>query len=360
MAYIANFKDKVKIVIPQLQREISLFHDLRALIEVIQAIHRFDPHIIHSHTSKAGTISRTAAWLCNLLRNNKIIVVHTFHGNVLDGYFSRFKSTLILWIEQLMARVTDAIIAISETQNWELSKVYKLAHPRKISTIKLGFDLNPFKAAGQWRGRVRHRFDIADDTLLIGIVGRMVPIKNHTMFLDAGKTLVETLPAKKIKFLLVGDGEDRQCLENYTDLLGIREKVVFSGWERDLPPIYADLDILALTSLNEGTPVSVIEAMAASVPVVSTGVGGIKDLLGGIEVEQPGHGAFKICQRGILCPEDDPDTFSKALAYMIETGYLLDNDRFSRARDYVLKNYSVERLVHDVESLYEKLLMAKL
>lgn len=122
--------------------------------------------------------------------------------------------------------------------------------------------------------------------------------------------------------------------------------------------VYADIDILALTSLNEGTPVSVIEAMAASVPVVTTGVGGIKDLLGGIEDSQPNAVAFKLCQRGILCPKNDPSAFSNALAYMINNGYLLDRGRFVQARDYVVKNYSVDRLVHDMETLYEKLMAA--
>lgn len=342
-----------------MQREISLYRDLKALIMVIKEIIRFNPHIIHSHTSKAGTISRTAAFICNAFRKRKIVTIHTFHGNVLNSYFSRFESTLILWIERLMAKLTDVIIAISKSQKWELSNVYRIGHANKILNIKLGFDLNPFRTARRKKDRVRKQFCISDGEVLIGIIGRMVPIKNQKMFLDAGKHLMDRQQNRMVKFLIVGDGEKRQFLEDYAVRLGIKDKVVFTGWEKDLSKIYADLDVLALTSLNEGTPVSVIEAMAACVPVVATEVGGIKDLLGKIQTVQPDHGAFKICERGILCPKDNPKAFSKALSYVLESGYLKNKERFRKASDYVVENYSMERLVTDIESLYENLVASK-
>lgn len=359
MSYIIKFDKNVHIVIRELQREVSLYHDLKALLNIIKEINRYRPHIIHSHTSKAGTISRLAAFICNIFQKNKIITVHTFHGNVLDGYFNRFKSTLIIWLERLMAKLTDAIIAISKTQKLELSDVYKIALPSKIYTIKLGFDLKPFQTAHKQRGRVRKKFGISDDEVLIGIVGRMAPIKNHKMFLDASKTFIEHQNRKAVKFLIVGDGEERQFLKEYTMKLGMKDKVVFTGWERDLTQIYADLDILALTSINEGTPVSVIEAMAARVPVITTGVGGIKDLLGNIQVERPAYGAFNICEYGIQCPKNDPISFSNALIYMLRSGYLKERHRFKAASDYVVKNYSIERLVGDIETLYEELVSSK-
>ena len=360
MSYIIKFSKDAHVVIRELQREISLVHDLKALLNIIKEIKRFNPHIIHSHTSKAGTISRIAAFICNSFRKHKIVTVHTFHGNVLNEYFSRFKSTLILWNERLLARLTDAIIAISKTQKYELSDVYKIAPPSKIYTIELGFDLKPFKTAYKRRGRIRKKFGISDNEILIGIVGRMAPIKNHKMFLDAGKYFAKRQKQQTVRFLIVGDGEERQFLKDYTIQLGLMDRVIFTGWERDLPQIYADLDILALTSLNEGTPVSIIEAMAASVPVVTTGVGGIKDLLGKIQIEQPTHKAFNICEYGILCPKNDPVSFSNALIYMFKSGYLKDKRRFKVASDYVIKNYSIERLVGNIESLYEDLIASKL
>lgn len=358
MSYITKFNDHVRIVVSQLQREINPYKDLLALSKITKIIYRFKPDIVDSHTSKAGTISRLAAFIYNIFQERKVVTVHTFHGNVLDGYFSRKKSFIILVIEKLLAKITNQIIAISETQKWELSNSYRIAQPDKIATIKLGFDLTPFLNSSNQRHFLRRKLGLTQDTLLIGIVGRMAPIKNHRMFLDAGKLLLDKIASNRINFILVGDGEERQSLETYAQHIGIGKHVIFYGWEKNIPMIYADIDILALTSRNEGTPVSVIEAMAASVPVVTTGVGGIKDLLGRFEAERPGRAAFKICERGILCPKDDSVTFAEALRYMIESDYLQDSRRFIKAREYVMENYSVDRLVSDMEKLYEKLLTA--
>lgn len=356
MSYITQFQRNVRVTIPELQREINLFKDLVALFKVGKLIRQFDPDIIHSHTSKAGTVARIAALVSNAFRAKKIIVIHTFHGNVLHGYFGRIKSFFILMIERLLATFTDRIVAISKSQKWELSSNYKICSPNKIDTIKLGFNLTPFINCEDQQGRLRERFDIPADSVLIGIVGRMAPIKKHKMFLDSAKLLIEGTKMQKITFILVGDGEERSFLEKYVHHIGIANYVIFHGWEKDIPMVYADLNILALTSLNEGTPVSVIEAMAAKVPVITTGVGGIKDLLGRSDVNQPSPMSFKICQRGILCPKDDSHAFFTALTYMIDSGYLFDRDRFSKAQDYVVKNYSVDRLVRDIEALYDRLL----
>jgi glycosyltransferase involved in cell wall biosynthesis len=360
MSYLMQGCNGAILTVPELQREIDLRKDLRAFLKLFQTIINQKPQIVHTHTAKAGTVGRLAAGAYQLFSGRHVTLVHTFHGNVLEGYFSPVKSKLFGGIERLLARLTDAIIAISPTQKWDLVEKHGITEAHKVHTINLGFDLSPFTKLDRRRKRIfRDAWKIDDDVVLIGIVGRMVPIKNHRMFLEAAQLVLSRNDHLPVRFVIVGDGELRSQLETYAADLGIREKVLFIGWVRDIPQIYADLDILALTSVNEGTPVSVIEAMAASVPVVSTGVGGIKDLLGAIEDRQPMPGGFKICQRGILCPKEDPDTFSKALAYMIESGYLQDNGRFSKARDYVLKNYSVERLVDDVESLYEKLLNSK-
>lgn len=357
MSYIANFGEDVRIEIPELQREISPYKDLIALIKVIKTINNFNPDIVHSHTSKAGTISRLAAAIYNLFQRERLITVHTFHGHVLDGYFSRSKSILILLFERLMAMVTDTIIAISTTQKWELSKKYKIASARKFATIGLGFNLFPFVNNGQYNGRLRQELGASEETLLIGIVGRMVPIKNHKMFLDAAEILLNRCASRKLKFILVGSGELKGDLETYSTKIGISDHTIFYGWEKNIPMIYADLDILALTSLNEGTPVSIIEAMAASVPVVTTGVGGIKDLLGKILTDPSLHYSFKICERGILCQKDDPEIFADALKYLVESDTLKNGCQLDKAREYVLKNYSVGRLLTEVESLYEKLVI---
>ncbi len=359
MSYIAKLGNKVRINIPELQREINPFKDLLTLFKVVKFIHQFKPDIVDSHTSKAGAVSRLAVFFYNLFSGSNIIIVHTFHGHVLDGYFSTFKAKTFQFFERVLAKMTNRIIAISESQKWELTTTYKIDNPDKIDTIKLGFDLSPFLMCSRQRGTLRRRLGLSENTILIGIVGRLAPIKNHRMFLDAGKRLIDRREEKNIKLVLVGDGEERRFLENYACDIGIGEFTVFCGWERDVPMIYADIDILALTSLNEGTPVSVIEALAASVPVVTTGVGGIKDLLGSYEVRQPAHAAFKLCERGILCPKDNADVFADALAYVVESGYLADCRRFANARDYVIQNYAIDRLVHDVDVFYDKLIRSR-
>lgn len=343
--------------IPELQRELHPVKDFVTLIKLLKIINCYNPDIVHSHLSKAGTISRIAVFSCNLFRQNKIKVAHTFHGHVLDAYFGNIKTRMFQIIEWVLAKATDRIIAISNTQRWELSKKFKIADSSKISMINLGFDLTPYTEAHQLKGQLRQKIGVSGDTFLIGIVGRFAPIKNQKMFIDAAAALFfKKNKDVKVKFILIGDGELRQSLEKYAVEIGLEDDVIFYGWEKNIPMIYADLDILALTSLNEGTPVSIIEAMAASVPVVTTGVGGIKDLLGRIEPDQPPGFGFKICERGILCPKDDSIAFSNALNYMIDSGYLDDRQRSIKAIDFVLKNYSIERLIRDIETLYMQLM----
>jgi glycosyltransferase involved in cell wall biosynthesis len=345
------------VTISELQRELHLIKDFLTLVKLLKIINRFNPNIVHSHLSKAGTISRIAVFLCNLFRRNKIQTVHTFHGHVLDAYFGNIKTRIFRNIEWILGKVSDRIISISSTQRWELTKKYKVADSSKISIINLGFDLKPFTQADLFKGQLCQKIGVSNNTLLIGIVGRLVPIKNHKMFLEAAKYFLEFSNHQKVKFLLIGDGELRDSLELYSIEMGLKDHVIFYGWERNIPMIYADLDILALTSLNEGTPVSIIEAMAASVPVVTTGVGGIKDLLGRIEPDQPLGLGFKICERGILCPKDDAIAFASALKYMTDGGYLHNKHKLLKARDFVLENYSVNRLIHEIEGLYDQLMI---
>ena len=356
MSYIADFRKTVRVNLPQLQREISPVKDITAILKVVREINRFKPQILHSHTSKAGAVARTAATLYGLLNGWRPITVHTFHGHVLDGYFSPLKSASILCFERLLAKVTDSIVSISSTQKKELAQKYRIAPLSKIATIGLGFNLNPFVNNRMYKGHLRKRLNVSADTLLIGIVGRIVPIKNHHMFLDAARDFIQAWSERKVMFILIGRGELESTLASYAEKIGIAEYVVFYGWEKNIPMIYADLDILALTSLNEGTPVSIIEAMAAKVPIVTTNVGGIKDLLGPVRPGQPKNQRFSVCERGILCPTNRSDVFADALGYLADLERLSTSYDLEMARDYVLKHYSMERLLSDIERLYDALL----
>jgi glycosyltransferase involved in cell wall biosynthesis len=219
----------------------------------------------------------------------------------------------------------------------------------------LGFDLGPFLVSEGLKGQFRRSLGIEDDTLLIGIIGRLVPIKNHRMFFQAVRVFLKQNPVVHAKFVVVGDGELRDELEAYCQDLGLASHVVFSGWIRNVPLVYADLDILALSSTNEGTPVSIIEAMASSVPVISTDAGGVLDLLGppdGI----PSSDGFVVCERGILCKKNDASGFAKGLKHLMEIDIREKQKRMMRARSFVRERFSEKRLLHDIESLYLELM----
>lgn len=337
MGYFANGKGVKLTIVPELKRDISPKDDIVAFFKLCGIMRRERPDIVHTHAAKAGTLGRLAAAVSGVP-----VKIHTFHGHIFDGYFSPFKAKLFLVIEQLLAFFTDRVIAVSDAVRDEITHKLKVTSDKKCVVVPLGLELGPFLACEKRSGILRKEFGIGGDTVLVGIVGRLVPIKNHKMFLDAAKMVIDTQPAKDIKFLIIGDGEMRSWLEDYAKKLGIERSVVFTGWRKDLAPVYADLDIVALTSLNEGTPVSLIEAMASARPVVSTMVGGVKDMV--IDGEN-----------GFLTPSGDAGTFSQKLSELIED----EGKRRAlggRGRSLAREKYSKERLVRDIERLYEECL----
>jgi glycosyltransferase involved in cell wall biosynthesis len=352
MSYIVDDKKEFLIKIPELQREIDPRNDFKAFIGIVRVLFKEKPDIVHTHLAKAGTVSRIAVWIYNAVSKKRIKTVHTFHGHVLEGYFSSLKSKIFIQIEKILARITDAIIAISQTQKWELTEKYQLTNSDKVHIINLGFDLSRF-IKGESKGALRTIIGAEENTFLIGIIGRLTPIKNHHMFLDAATLVKKRYPNKLIKFLIVGDGELRGDLEQYAKKLGIDENVIFYGWEKSIQKVYSDLDLIVLTSNNEGTPVSIIESMASSVPVVTTGVGGIKDLLGRIEERPHRNTTCSICERGILCPKGNANAIADGIAYSMEHN---DPMRIKRAKDFVFKKYSEGHLIQRVDRLYRNLL----
>jgi glycosyltransferase involved in cell wall biosynthesis len=289
------------------------------------------------------------------LRGKRIQMVHTFHGHVFEGYFSPARSRMFIGIERLLAMKTDVIVSISETQKQDLSEKFRIAPAAKIQIIPLGFKLKPFLESDALKGRFRSSLKVTSDTLLVGIVGRLVPVKRHKLFFDAAKILLKAHPGLKVQFVVVGDGELRASLEDYARQKGLSQYVRFCGWRRDLPEVYADLDILSLTSVNEGTPVSIIEAMASSTPVIATDAGGVSDLLGST-AGTLASGDFAVCTRGILCRKEDPVGFSKGLAYLMEMDVSKREALITKSRDFVKQKFSEERLLEDMETLYLELM----
>jgi len=355
MGYLFDDFENKPIVIEDLQREISIRKDFRVFLNIFRLIRQFHPDIVHTHTAKAGSGARTTVFLCNLLGNRKIMTVHTFHGHIFRGYFNHLKSHIFVLVERVIGRMTDVIIAISESQKRELVEAYRIAPASKIKVIELGFDLDPFLTARKHRGQFRRRLGLNDETILIGIIGRLVPIKNHRMFLDAARILLNRYPGLPVKFLVVGDGELREDLKEQSRRLGIERHIVFCGWIRDVAQVYADLNILALTSINEGTPVSIIEAMASSVPVIATKVGGVQDLMGAPDCV-PGQEGFSLCRRGVLCNRFDPVGFAEGIKFLIDVESDEISNRVDQARSFVIERYGRDRLIADIETLYKQLI----
>jgi glycosyltransferase involved in cell wall biosynthesis len=272
------------------------------------------------------------------------VIIHVFHGHVFHSYFGPLKTRAFIAIERVLARITDRIVTISPAQRRDITEVYRIAPPDKTVVIPLGLELQPFVQAKQTSaGRFRSAFGIPPDAPLVGLVGRLAHVKNPALFLEAARLLVEQIP--EARFALVGDGELRPALEQEVHALELTERVVFTGWHEDMPALYADLDLVALTSLNEGTPVSVIEALAAGVPVVATAVGGVPDIV----TDQ---------RTGLLVPSGD----ARAIAQAILT--LLRNPPYGRrlaqaGQQEVLKRFNLARLAKDMESLYVTLLAEK-
>jgi glycosyltransferase involved in cell wall biosynthesis len=271
MLDLAAQKGVQPLIIPQLGREINPLKDWVTLIKLYRLFRDLHPHIVHTHTAKAGTVGRLAACLAGVP-----IVVHTFHGHVFHDYFGPLQTRVFIGIERFLASLSDRIVTVSEGQRREIA-AYGVASLDKIAVVPLGFELDALLNCESLRGQLRRELGIPEGMALVGTVARLTAIKNHRLFLEAAKLVLQA--GQEAVFLIVGDGELRAELEAYVAELGLAERVIFTGWRCDLPRIYADLDVVALSSLNEGTPVSLIEAMAAAKPVVSTRVGGVSDVV---------------------------------------------------------------------------------
>jgi glycosyltransferase involved in cell wall biosynthesis len=320
-----------------LGREIRGAQDLAALAALVRLVRRLRPHIVHTHTAKAGTLGRLAAWLCRVP-----VVVHTYHGHVLRGYFSPAKTRAFVAIERALSRVTDALVAVSPRVRAELLEL-GIGRADRFEVVPLGLDLEPFASADRRRGELRHELGLEAGTPLAGIVARLVPIKAHEVLLDAARRLGgRPVPPRVV---IAGDGERRAELEAMAATDGLRGRVHFLGWRADLPRIYADLDVVVLCSRNEGSPVALIEAMAAGRPVVATRVGGVPDVV--IDGES-----------GLLVPEDDAPALAQAIARVLDDRELAR--RLGAAgRQRVVERFGAERLVRDIDALYARLLTEK-
>ncbi len=347
--FILDKLDLHPVYIQEMYRELNPFKDYKAYFKIREIIREFKPDIVHTHAAKAGAVGRLAAW------HEKVpAIVHTFHGHVFHSYFGPLKTRAFLEIERYLAKRTDAIVTLSEIQRDELADEFKVAPREKFEIIPLGFDLSKFtEDKDRKRKEFRTQYGVADDEIVISIVGRLVPVKNHALFLNALKE-VSSKTSKKIRAFIIGDGELRVQIEQLARDLGLSfdnddlkasNLLTFTSWIRDIDVSNAGSDIIALTSLNEGTPVSLIEAQASGKPIVSTRVGGIANIL----IEG---------RTGLLSDSGDVAGFAANMLQLIENESLR-RDMAGQGTAHVMENYSHLRLARDMSALYRRLLSAR-
>lgn len=349
------------MILPELQREVAPWRDHGAYRRIKQLIREFKPDIVHTHAAKAGAVGRMAAAEMGVK-----VIVHTFHGHVFHSYFGSLRTALYKNIERYLARRSSRIVAISEKQRSELVEEHHICSDEKVEVIPLGFDLSRFQQnQAQKRSLFRRVYGVADDEIAIGIIGRLVPVKNHDLFLEVIAE-VQRMTGRRIRAFIVGDGEEREHLQQKVDQLGISRisaphfnghgfghgvngvaalptaTVTFTSWIKEVDIVNAGVDIVMLTSLNEGTPVSLIEAQAANKPVISTRVGGIENVV------IPGRTAF-------LSESGDRDGLRDQLIRLVEDDALRKN-MGSQGWDHVKERYHYTRLVNDTAAMYRSLL----
>ncbi|MBK9316704.1 MAG: glycosyltransferase [Acidobacteria bacterium] len=344
MSWFASQSGVEPLVIPEMSRELSP-RDALVILKLLRLFFELKPDIVHTHKAKAGAAGRLAAKLYKLISRRPVRIFHTFHGHIFHSYYGPFKTGVFLMIERVLARFcTDRIIVISNQQFEEIHGRFKIGQADQFSVIPLGLDLDHTATTGPG---LRRELGIPDGVPLIGAVGRLCEVKNHSMFLRACARLKDA----GARFVLIGDGHLRSELQALANDSGISDLVHFTGFRDDVLELYRDLNIVALTSLNEGTPLTLIEGMSRGVPAVATNVGGVRDLMGTILEERDG---FQVCEHGLMVPSGDDRIFAEAIKYLLDR-HDLRREMGERARKFVIKNYSKDRLIDDVSSLYKRI-----
>jgi len=334
-------------IIPEMKREIGFKEDKIAYKKLKDIIKEFQPDIVHTHASKAGTLGRMAAYKCRVP-----VIVHTFHGHVFHSYFGKTKTVVYKNIERYLAKKSTKIIAISDIQKSELTQQHKICDKNKVAVVPLGFDLRRFQEDYESkRNDFRTHYLLEEDEIAIGIIGRLVPIKNHTLFLEAINQLLKKT-TKKVRVFIIGDGEEKENLTQYCKELKLdftefnkqkkKATITFTSWVKNVDWANAGLDIIALSSLNEGTPVSLIEAQAANNPIVTTNVGGVENVV------------LKD-KTGFIVPSENVNAFSEALLKLVENN-MLRKQMSEKGWEFVKEKFHYERLVNDMRELYFSLL----
>lgn len=333
MTYLLNDEDCVRWI-PELSRSVNPWKNLRALVRLCRVIRRERPDIVHTHTAMAGCLGRTAALLSGVP-----IVVHTFHGNSLRGYFSPLVGRAFLYIERFLAKHTDAICVVCEQQLSELSEGFGIAPRNRFRVMPLGLDLSPFLAL--------RSPETTEKRLRVGWFGRLVPIKNIGLLLDVMEATLRRSDA--IEFHVAGDGPERELMRAAAGRFGPR--LVWHGWQKDITPLVEKCHVLIQTSHNEGTPVALIQGMAGARPFISTAAGGVVDMVDGPALRTANGCSWHA--NGILA-EPKGEAFADALIELQKRNELAAA-MGERARQFASVRYSKETLIAGIDSLYREL-----
>ena len=330
------------LIIKELKRKPSIKSDREAYEKIKAIIQEFKPDIVHTHAAKAGALGRRAAFACNVP-----IVIHTFHGHVFHSYFNPIKTHIYKYIEKKLAKKSTSIIAISPIQKHELSRIHKICSPEKIKVIPLGFDLQKFqKNYTQNRIDIRKQYQLNENQVAIAITGRLTKIKNHHFFLDIAEKLLEQ-GEKNARFFIVGDGELKNEITQRVNEINQKygEYIELTSWILDIATFNSGMDIACLTSDNEGTPVSLIEAQASNLPVISTDVGGVKDIM-------------KEGETGYIVEKGNLQEYVQKLGILIKNKEL--RAKFaSNGWPFVKERFDYSRLVNDMKLFYNELIAKK-
>jgi len=340
--HIVKDYDLEPLLIEEMQRIPSFRSDRAAYLKIKQIIKEFKPDIVHTHAAKAGALGRRAAYACKVP-----VIVHTFHGHVFHSYFGKIKTAIFKQIERKLAKKSDGIIAISDLQKEELANVHGICKADKIKVIPLGFDLDKFNEATLNRKETRIKYNLKEDEIAVAIVGRLAPIKNHSLFLDVVEKVL-ALTSKKVKFFIVGDGEEREMIQERVTFIDSKypNSIEMTSWIKNIGTFNAGMDIMCLTSKNEGTPVSLIEAQAGNLPIVTTDVGGVRDIM-------------KDKETGYIVQKNNVEQFAEKLLLLIEDNEL--RNKFSKnGWNFVRNKFHYKTLVKSMNEYYQDLLDKKI
>jgi glycosyltransferase involved in cell wall biosynthesis len=318
------------------------WRDFLAAFALFRILRRARPHIVHTHAAKGGTLGRLAAVCAFPGKRNRPILIHTFHGHSLSGYFEPRVAARYRRIERLLARFSDRLIAVSSEVRDELVRL-DVADQDRIEVVPLGFDLKPFDVTAAQRSerrrRLREELGIADGERLVTLIARLVPIKRVDRFLRLAQRLNDDRP--DVHFLVVGDGELRATLQRSPEASALNGRLTWAGFRRDIPDVCFASDVVVLTSDNEGTPVSLIEAQAAGTPVLGTRVGGVASVV------RNGAG-------GVTVDPGDELAMASAVSRMLDDATVAE--RAAGARGELAQKFSLDELVRHVDELYRRML----